>query len=291
MRPFRGQPHGRPRGSRTRGDPLRVAFPAAEQRCRPDLNPPTTGVEARRLLGSDEAATDPERFSQLMSKNILIVEDDERIRTAVRLVLEEEGYAVVETESGEAALEVFAPSPSDVVLIDIMLPGIDGFEVCRRIRRLSEVPIIMVTARDDSHDIVAGLEAGADDYLSKPFDPKVLSARIRALLRRSRPSETAHPHLIIDQLELLADEGTVRVAGHQVHLTHTEFRLLVELASNPNKVFSREDLLEAVWDYGYLGDGRLVDVHIRRLRTKIELDPANPRYVITVRGMGYKLQT
>ena len=108
-----------------------------------------------------------------MGKNILIVEDDERIRTAVRLVLEEEGYAVVETESGEAALEVFAPSPSDVVLIDIMLPGIDGFEVCRRIRRLSEVPIIMVTARDDSHDVVAGLEAGADDYLSKPFDPKV----------------------------------------------------------------------------------------------------------------------
>ncbi|MBS1265235.1 MAG: Transcriptional regulatory protein CseB [Acidimicrobiaceae bacterium] len=226
-----------------------------------------------------------------MGKNILIVEDDERIRTAVRLVLEEEGYTVVETESGEAALEVFTPSPSDVVLIDIMLPGIDGFEVCRRIRRLSEVPIIMVTARDDSHDVVAGLEAGADDYLSKPFDPKVLSARIRALLRRSRLSETAHPHLVIDQLELLADEGTVRVSGHQVHLTHTEFRLLVELASNPNRVFSREELLEAVWDYGYLGDGRLVDVHVRRLRTKIEPDPANPRYVITVRGMGYKLQT
>ena len=227
----------------------------------------------------------------MMGKNILIVEDDERIRTAVRLVLEEEGYVVVETDSGEAALEVFAPSPSDVVLIDIMLPGIDGFEVCRRIRRLSEVPIIMVTARDDSHDVVAGLEAGADDYLSKPFDAKVLSARIRALLRRSRPSETTHPHLVVDQLELLADEGTVRVAGNEVHLTHTEFRLLVELASNPNKVFSREDLLESVWDYDYLGDGRLVDVHIRRLRTKIETDPANPRYVITVRGMGYKLQT
>ena len=223
--------------------------------------------------------------------NILIVEDDERIRTAVRLVLEEEGHLVIETESGEAALEVFAHDPSNVVLIDIMLPGIDGFEVCRRVRRLSDVPIIMVTARDDSHDIVAGLEAGADDYLSKPFDPKVLSARIRALLRRARPSETPHSHLVIDQLELLADEGTVRVAGKEVHLTHTEFCLLVELASNPNKVFSREDLLETVWDYDYLGDGRLVDVHIRRLRTKVEMDPANPRYVLTVRGMGYKLQT
>jgi len=223
--------------------------------------------------------------------NILIVEDDERIRTAVRLVLEEEGHLVIETESGEAALEVFAHDPSNVVLIDIMLPGIDGFEVCRRVRRLSDVPIIMVTARDDSHDIVAGLEAGADDYLSKPFDPKVLSARIRALLRRARPSGTPHSHLVIDQLELLADEGTVRVAGKEVHLTHTEFRLLVELASNPNKVFSREDLLETVWDYDYLGDGRLVDVHIRRLRTKVEMDPANPRYVLTVRGMGYKLQT
>ena len=225
-----------------------------------------------------------------MGTSILIVEDDERIRTAVRMVLEEEGYQVYETESGEAALDVFTPDPSDVVLVDIMLPGIDGFEVCRRIRRISDVPIIMVTARSDSHDVVAGLEAGADDYLRKPFDPKELSARIRALLRRARPSETAHSHIVIDQLELIADEGSVRVAGEEVHLTHTEFRLLVELASNPGRVFSREDLLATVWDYDYLGDGRLVDVHVRRLRTKIETDAANPRYVVTVRGMGYKLQ-
>ncbi len=225
-----------------------------------------------------------------MGTRILIVEDDERIRTAVRLVLEEEGYEVEETDSGEAALEAFTVTPSDVVLIDIMLPGIDGFEVCRRIRRVSDVPIVMVTARADSHDVVAGLEAGADDYLRKPFDPKELSARIRALLRRARPSEAAQSHLVIEQLELVPDEGLVRVAGEEVHLTHTEFRLLVELASSAGKVFSREDLLEAVWDYDYLGDGRLVDVHIRRLRTKIEADPANPRYVVTVRGMGYKLQ-
>ena len=171
------------------------------------------------------------------------------------------------------------------------LPGIDGFEVCRSIRRLGDVPIVMVTARSDSHDVVAGLEAGADDYLRKPFDPKELSARIRALLRRTRPDE-ARPSLIrIDQLEILPDEGVVRQNGTEVHLTRTEFRLLVELASSSGRVLSREDLLERVWGYDYFGDGRLVDVHVRRLRTKIEPDAANPRYVVTVRGMGYKLQT
>ncbi len=226
-----------------------------------------------------------------MGTSILIVEDDERIRTAVRLVLEEEGYQVYETESGEAALDVFTPDPSDVVLVDIMLPGIDGFEVCRRIRRVSDVPIIMVTARSDSHDVVAGLEAGADDYLRKPFDPKELSARIRALLRRIRPDAGRPVHIQIDGLEILPDAGVVRYAGEAVHLTRTEFRLLVELATHPDRVLSREDLLERVWGYDYFGDGRLVDVHVRRLRMKIEPDAANPRFVVTVRGMGYKLQT
>jgi DNA-binding response OmpR family regulator len=172
-----------------------------------------------------------------------------------------------------------------------MLPDIDGFEVCREIRRSSDVPIVMVTARDDTHDIVAGLEAGADDYLTKPFAPKELSARIRALLRRSRAVDAGAPHLRFGDLEVIPDEGTVRVAGTEVHLTKTEFRLLVELASNPGRVFSREVLLERVWGYDYFGDGRLVDVHIRRLRTKVEADPANPRHVVTVRGLGYKLQT
>jgi len=224
-----------------------------------------------------------------MAVRILTVEDDERIRTAVSLALEEEGWEVEEAATGEDALVAFAQHPSDVVLIDIMLPGIDGFEVCRRIRRLGDVPIVMVTARSDSHDVVAGLEAGADDYLRKPFDPKELSARVRALLRRSRPSGSP-AQMIVDQLEVIPDEGVVRLAGDEVHLTRTEFRLLVELASSPGKVMSREDLLERVWARDYFDDERLVDVHVRRLRTKIEPDPANPRYVVTVRGMGYKLQ-
>ena len=220
---------------------------------------------------------------------ILAVEDDERIRTAVRLALEEEGWEVDEADTGEAALERFQQQPADVVLIDIMLPGIDGFELCRSIRRHSDVPIVMVTARDDTHDIVAGLEAGADDYLTKPFAPKELSARIRALLRRARSGGSDEPALILGDLHISPDEGMVRRGDEELHLTKTEFRLLCELAANPGKVLSREQLLERVWGYGYFGDGRLVDVHIRRLRTKIETDPAHPRHVVTVRGMGYKL--
>ena len=225
-----------------------------------------------------------------MSVRILTVEDDERIRTAVSLALQEEGWEVEETSNGEDALAAFSRRPSDVVLIDIMLPGIDGFEVCRKIRRIGDVPIVMVTARSDSHDVVAGLEAGADDYLRKPFDPKELSARVRALLRRSK-TIGAPSNFSFDQLEIIADEGMVRISGQEVHLTRTEFKLLIELATNSGKVLSREDLLERVWGYDYFGDSRLVDVHVRRLRTKVEIDPANPKYVVTVRGMGYKLQT
>ena len=225
-----------------------------------------------------------------MSVRILTVEDDERIRTAVSLALQEEGWEVEETSNGEDAVAAFSRQPSDVVLIDIMLPGIDGFEVCRKIRRLGDVPIVMVTARSDSHDVVAGLEAGADDYLRKPFDPKELSARVRALLRRSK-TIGAPSNFSFDQLEIIVDEGMVRISGKEVHLTRTEFKLLIELATNSGKVLSREDLLERVWGYDYFGDSRLVDVHVRRLRTKVEIDPANPKYVVTVRGMGYKLQT
>ena len=219
------------------------------------------------------------------------MEDDERIRTAVRLALEDEGWNVDEAETGEEALAKFAQRPTDVVLIDIMLPDIDGFEVCRAIRRTSDVPTVMVTARDDTHDVVAGLEAGADDYLTKPFAPKELSARIRALLRRARSTDNASPHLRFGDLEIVPDEGVVKRSGEEVHLTKTEFKLLVELASSPGKVFSRETLLDKVWGYDYFADGRLVDVHVRRLRTKVEIDPANPRHVVTVRGLGYKLQT
>ncbi len=226
-----------------------------------------------------------------MGTRILTVEDDDRIRQAVKLALEDEGWSVDEADTGERALEAFAAQVSDVVLIDIMLPGMDGFEVCRSIRRTSDVPIIMVTARDDTHDVVAGLEAGADDYLTKPFAPKELSARIRALLRRVRSSDTGGLDRIkVGDLEISPDEGMVLKAGEELHLTKTEFKLLVELASQPGKVFSREVLLERVWGYDYFGDGRLVDVHVRRLRTKVETDPASPRYVVTSRGLGYKLQ-
>ena len=225
-----------------------------------------------------------------MATRILTVEDDERIRTAVKLALEDEGWTVEESETGEEALAAFSRKAADVVLIDIMLPGLDGFEVCRRIRKDSDVPIVMVTARADTHDVVAGLEAGADDYLTKPFAPKELSARIRALLRRARASDPASPHLRFGDLEIIPDEGVVRRAGQEIHLTKTEFKLLVELASSPGRVFSREVLLERVWGYGYFGDGRLVDVHVRRLRTKVENDAANPHHVVTVRGLGYKLQ-
>jgi DNA-binding response OmpR family regulator len=225
-----------------------------------------------------------------MGTRILAVEDDERIRTAVKLALEDEGWNVAEAGTGEDALAQFQQEPADVVLIDIMLPGIDGFEVCRSIRRTSDVPIVMVTARADTHDVVAGLEAGADDYLTKPFAPKELSARIRALLRRARTSEVSSPHLRFGDLEIVPEEGVVRRNGRDVHLTKTEFRVLVELAQSPGRVFSREVLLERIWGYGYFGDGRLVDVHVRRLRTKVEADPANPRHVVTVRGLGYKLQ-
>ena len=153
------------------------------------------------------------------------------------------------------------------------------------------IPVIMVTARDDTHDVVAGLEAGADDYLTKPFAPKELSARIRALLRRARAPESGGLDRIkVGDLEISPEEGLVLRDGHELQLTKTEFKLLVELSSQPGKIFSREVLLERVWGYDYFGDGRLVDVHVRRLRTKIEADPANPRYVVTSRGLGYKLQ-
>lgn len=226
-----------------------------------------------------------------MGTRILAVEDDERIRSAVKLALEDEGWTVDEAGSGEEAIELFMRSAPDVVLIDIMLPGIDGFELCRTLRRSSAVPIVMVTARADTHDVVAGLEAGADDYMTKPFAPKELSARIRALLRRIRPIVPGHAKLVFGNLEIVPDEGKVLRDGAEVKLTKTEFRLLCELAQNPGRVFSRESLLDKVWGYDYFGDGRLVDVHVRRLRTKVEADPANPRHVVTVRGLGYRLQS
>src|SRR6185312_7516929 len=221
---------------------------------------------------------------------ILMVEDDLRIRSSTTLALEDEGYEVEAVETAEEGLAAFAARPADLVIADLMLPEMDGFEFCRRLRAQADVPIIIVTARADTHDVVAGLEAGADDYVTKPFVAKELAARIRALLRRARPTEEEPGALTFGDLQLLPEQGVLRrLNGDEVHCTRTEFRLLCELAASPNKVLSREQLLDRVWGYDYFGDGRLVDVHIRRLRTKVEADPAVPQHILTVRGMGYKL--
>jgi DNA-binding response OmpR family regulator len=225
-----------------------------------------------------------------MGARILIVEDDERIRLSLQLVLEDEGHTVELAESAEEALDVVARRPADVVLVDLMLPGMDGFELCRRLRAARDVPILILTARSDSHDVVAGLEAGADDYVVKPAVPKELSARVRALLRRATRSDSGPTSPTFGEIEVVPEAGTVRVAGEEVSLTKTEFKLLCEFAQNPGRLLTREALLDRVWGYGYFGDGRLVDVHVRRLRTKVEKDPTHPRHLVTVRGLGYKLE-
>ncbi len=225
-----------------------------------------------------------------MSLKILAIEDDQRIRSALRLALADEGWQVEDTESGEEALQILSQSEPDVILVDLTLPGMDGFEVCRYIRRTSVVPIIIVTARNNTHDVVGGLEAGADDYLSKPFAAKELSARIRALLRRSRPVDgNGSAPIVIEDLSINPAEGVTQRGNKEIPLTKTEFLLLCELAQNLGKVVSREHLLEKVWELDVMGDERIVDVHVRRLRMKLEDNPAQPRFVTTVRGFGYKL--
>ncbi|GAA4763854.1 response regulator transcription factor [Actinomycetospora chibensis] len=226
-----------------------------------------------------------------MGTRVLLVEDDERIRQALGLALADEGYDVVETATGEEALEVVDPD-LDVVLLDLMLPGIDGIEVCSTLRSRGDLPIIIATARSDTADVIAGLEAGADDYVTKPLIAGELAARIKALLRRRRPAGAeeapSSPELRLGDLVISPGREAVERAGQPLHLTHTEFRLLVELATARGDVVTREQLLQRVWGYDYFGDTRLLDVHVRRLRRKIEPDPDDPTLVLTVRGSGYR---
>jgi DNA-binding response OmpR family regulator len=225
-----------------------------------------------------------------MPGRILLVEDDESIRTQTAVLLEDEGYDVEQAATSTEAITRFERRAADCVLLDVMLPDGNGFDTCRVLRSRSKVPIIMVTARTDTYDVVAGLEAGADDYVTKPFEMKELAARIRAMLRRARDHESGNSRIELGgRIEIVPDEGVVRCDGEEVHLTSTEFRLLCELAASPGRLFSREALLESVWGYEYVGDTKLVDAHVHRLRSKIEQDPSNPRHVVTVRGLGYKV--
>jgi DNA-binding response OmpR family regulator len=220
-----------------------------------------------------------------------LIEDDAHIRESLGLLLRSDGYEVSEAASGEEGLEAFVSAQPDVVLVDLLLPGIDGFQVTRELRRASNVPVIVVSARTGTDDIVKGLEAGADDYLTKPVMPRELPARIRALMRRARLASEAGEgtSLSFGDLEIVPQAGSARKAGRELSLTRTELRLLCELASRPGRVMSRPELLERVWGYDYFGDTRLVDVHIGRLRAKVETDPSNPRLLVTVRGLGYRL--
>jgi DNA-binding response OmpR family regulator len=217
---------------------------------------------------------------------VLLVEDDPGARQGLELALRRLGYGVRAAGSGEAALREAGAGAADVVVLDVMLPGLDGFEVCRRLRRGSGVAVIMLTARGDDLDILGGLEAGADDYVVKPVEPRVLDARIRAVLRRmaraGSPAET-YGELMIDRSSLI-----VRRAGRDVPLAPTELRLLLVLSGSPRQVFSREQLLGLVWEQDYLGDSRLVDACVQRLRAKIETGTSGPRYIQTVRGFGYR---
>ena len=226
---------------------------------------------------------------------ILIIEDDDRIRETTCLLLEDEGYEVLGVPSAEDGISAFERSPAACVVVDLMLPGMNGFDCCRELRKRSDVPIIMLTARTDPFDVVAGLEAGADDYVTKPFHAKELTARVRALLRRARSAgEDANDSskvIAFGDVEVRVDEGVVTKAGEELTLTKTEFRLLCEMAEHPGRVFSREVLLDKVWGYSYVGDGKLVDAHIHRLRAKVEDDPSSPTHVVTVRGLGYKVVT
>ncbi|MGC4812660.1 response regulator [Micromonospora sp. DT228] len=224
---------------------------------------------------------------------VLLIEDHQTVRDGLQLALTRQGHTVHAVGTGEQGLDLLRTTSSDVVVLDLMLPGMDGFEVCRRIRQLGDLPIIMLTARNDDMDVVAGLEAGADDYVVKPVQARVLEARIRAVLRRTggesrrpageRAGVEEYGPLTIDRAALVVSRD-----GTPVGLAPTELRLLLELSHTPGQVLSRQQLLEAVWEHGYLGDSRLVDACVQRLRAKIEVDSSAPVFIQTVRGFGYR---
>ncbi len=220
-----------------------------------------------------------------MSQRILVVDDDPAISEMVAIVLESEGYSATVCANGSNVLSLFRLEHPELVLLDVMLPGLDGVSVCRQLREESDVPIIMMSAKTDSVDVIAGLEAGADDYVTKPFDNSVLLARVKARLRR----QEAEPEILyVGDLQIDLTAHQVTRNGTSLHLTPLEFELLTVLARKPYQVFSREELLELVWGYRNTADTRLVNVHIQRLRAKVEIDPDNPEIVLTVRGVGYR---
>jgi DNA-binding response OmpR family regulator len=226
---------------------------------------------------------------------ILLVDDEQSIQTLLSYPLRREGYRVVQATDGRQALERFAEQPFDLVVLDVMLPKLDGFEVCRRLRSRSSVPIIMLTARSEEIDKVVGLELGADDYITKPFSLREFSSRIKAALRRaelSRPAETSPDEAPLEVGELRIDfpKRAVRVRGAEVALTYVEFEILAALARAPGRVFTRDMLLARIWGDSAYRDPRTIDVHIRHLREKLELDAKDPQYLFTVRGVGYRFR-
>ena len=224
-----------------------------------------------------------------MDERLLLIEDDASIREIVSIGLKAAGFRVVTAIDGLQGLASARSGGFDAVILDVMLPSLDGFEVCREIRKFSRVPVVMLTARTDLIDVVVGLESGADDYVKKPFELPELTARLRAVLRRAAAPAGEDSVIAVGRLEIDPAGFTVRRDGAELTLTATEFRLLVELAKRPGQVFTRELLLQRVWDYEYLGESHLVDVAIQRLRAKVEDDPSRPVLIKTVRGVGYRL--
>jgi two-component system, OmpR family, response regulator len=226
------------------------------------------------------------------SSTILLVDDEDSVQKLLAYPLERDGFRVLQARDGQEALDRFAVENVDLVVLDLMLPKVDGLEVCKRLRATSEVPIIMLTARDDELDKVVGLELGADDYITKPFSIREFRSRVRALLRRASAARLSEQQSVISAHELVIDLGrrTVEVRGQPVQLTYVEFELLRTLAGHPGRVYSRRMLLEALWGAADYREPRTIDVHVRHLREKLEADPADPEYIQTVRGVGYRFR-